>query len=478
MIFIDENSKTPIYQQIYEQLKAAIEKAELRAGEKLPATRTLAGTLCVGRNTVENAYQQLLVEGYVDSKIGSGYQVMDISEGLFYREHKTSKPIRQHYESIQPPPAEDSGNYPPVRYDFHYKNMDSAFFPHTLWRKYSNQLLSIENNKQITSYCDKQGEYSLRREIGKYLYKLRGLTCDADQIVVCCGLQFALEKICHLLPEEYHHVGMEEPGYDSARLVFEKQGFSMTPIPVYPKPNYNRAIENPSIKTLFVTPSHQFPAGHTMPVAARMTILKWARAKDCYIIEDDYDSEYRYNSKPIPPLRSIDTDERVIYLGTFSKVLSPSLRISYLILPPHMVSIYHKVYQGLHPTASWLQQSTLALYMRDGQMEKHIRRTFKAYKERHDCLIKALEDHLGDRAAVLGHNAGLHVLLKVKRAGDQNDLIRKAREVGVKIYPTKPYWMQQGSCPPDVVMLGYGQISKEDIVEGLKLLKKAWFSPK
>jgi len=475
MIYIDENSKTPIYQQIYEQLKFAVESGELAAGEKLPATRNLANTLCVGRNTVENAYQQLLVEGYVTSKVGSGYQVMDIADQVFIHERKTNKPIKQHYESIETQPPPEDPNYPGVLYDFNYKNMDSEFFPYALWRKYTNQLLASENNTKFTSYSDKQGELALRQEIGKYLYNFRGIKCDVKQIVVCCGLQFALEKICNLLPPEYHHVGMEEPGYDSARLVLEKQGFSITPISVYPELNYARAMDNPSIKTLFVTPSHQFPAGHIMPIATRMALLKWAQDNDCYIVEDDYDSEYRYNSKPIPPLQSIDKDERVIYLGTFSKVLSPSLRISYLILPPHMVPIYHKVYQGLHPTASWLQQATLALYMQDGQMEKHIRRTFKIFRERHDSLIKSVEEQLGSRVQIIGQNAGLHILLKVKRGGDQNDLIRKARERGVKIYPTMPYWMQQGNCPPDMVMVGYGQTPPQDIVEGVKLLREAWF---
>jgi len=490
MLYIDEHSGTPLYQQIYEQIKAAIQSGELSTGDKLPATRELAKMLAVGRNTVENSYQQLLVEGYVCSKPGSGYIVTDVADEMFQNPRKTRKNIGRQIDETRapghaggagcyPPAPGDEGRadgYPPVRYDFHFKNMDSELFPHNLWRKYSVQVLSYYKNNRITSYNDYQGEYGLRQEISKSLYRLRGVECDADQISICCGLQIALEKIYNLLPEEYHHVGMEEPGYDAARLMFEYKNFPITPIPVGLYGDFIKTLRDSPARTLFLTPSHQFPTGLIMPISIRYQVLKWAYDNDGYIIEDDYDSEYRYNTRPIPALQSIDTDERVIYIGTFSKVLSPSLRISYMVMPKHMAPIYRYVYRGLHPTTPWMQQEILALFMKDGQLEKHMRKCFHQYKERHNCVIQEINRNFGDRVKIIGHNSGLHILLMVKGAASQEELIHKARKHGVKVYPTTPYWMVPENCPKDLVMVGYAQLGVEEIKAGIRLLKDAWLA--
>ena len=483
MIYIDEYSPTPLYQQIYEQFKGAIKSGDLVFGEKLPATRALASRLCISRNTVESAYQQLLEEGYVQSRVGSGFAVSDLVGEIPPKGAKSPPKSPGEYCGDLKTGAEDpyESRYPPVRYDFQFKNLSHGFFPHKLWRKYTSQLLSDFEGRDLTPYHDQQGERGLRLEISKYLYRLRGIECDVDQIVIRGGLEFALETVGDLLPPEYRHVGMEEPGYDSARLVFEKRRFKITPIRIYPRYDYLDDLECFAPQILFLTPAHQFPTGRIMTAAMRGQVLEWADRTGGYIIEDDYGSEYRYNSKPIPALQSFGHDERVIYLGSFFKPLSPGLRLNFLVLPKPLVPLYHQAHPWLNPAAAWLQQATLALFMRDGQLEKHLRKTLRQCKMRHDRLIEALGEHLGDRAEVIGANAGLHLMLRVPGAKSQEELVGQARRQGVRIYPTTPYWMDPGACPPDTVLLGYAQLDADDIDNAVLGLKNAWFrdhSPK
>ena len=473
MIYLDEYSKTPLYQQIYEQFKGAIKSGDLGFGEKLPAIRTLASRLCISRNTVESAYQRLLLEGYVQSRVGSGFAVLDLAGEVPPKGPRPSE--KSEYLSSLKAGAEDLSRYPPVRYDFHFQNMSNGFFPHKLWRKYTWQLLSDFEARDLAPYQDKQGERGLRLEISKYLYSLRGIECDADQIVICGGRQFALETVCDLLPPEYHHVGLEEPGYDSARLAFAKRRFKITPIHIYPRYDYLKDLERFAPKILFLTPSHQFPTGLIMTEAMRRKVLEWAGRTGGYIIEDDCASEYRYNSKPVPALQSLGHGERVIYSGSFFKALSPGLRLSFLVLPGHLVPFYHQAPPWLNPASSWLQQATLALFMRDGHLENHMRKTLRQCKIRHDRLIEALGEHLGGRVEVIGPNAGLHIMLRVPGAKSQEELVRQARLQGVRVYPTTPYWLDPGACPPDTVILGYAKLSADDINNGVLGLKNAWF---
>ena len=477
MIYVDRNINTPIYRQIYEQIKRAVIEGEMAESERLPSTRALAAELCIGRNTVENAYQQLLAEGYVSSRGGSGYMVKDVAAELFLNENRLIRTVDDNIKQINM--ATDNANdalHPPILVDFHLKNVSIDSFPDNIWRKCAAQVLSYRSNNRFASYNNDQGELNLRMEILKYIQKMRGIVCKIEQIVVCSGLQFALEKIISILLAEYcRHIGMENPGSDLVRLLFEKRFSEVVPIPVYPHKNFVDALYDSKVRTVFLTPSHQFPTGYVIPINTRHEILDWAQSNDCYIIEDDYDCENRYGIKPLPAIHSLDTNERVIYIGSFSKVLSPCLRINYIILPEHLLPLYYAEYKNTHSPTSWILQETLALYMREGHLDTHMRKTHKLYKKRHSCVIHAIEKYFGSVVDVEGHTAGLHVMLKVKGAQGQVDLMYKAQERGVKIYPAARYWMSAENCPTDTVVIGYAQLEEQNIDNGIRLLKKAWF---
>ena len=314
--------RIPIYVQIYEQVKSDIVKGNIKAGEKLISTRTLAKNLCVARNTVENSYGQLCLEGYVINKPCSGFIVQDISEELLV-------PLKQNSDIILSSTHSYAIETEIYDYDFQYGNIENHKFPYSLWRKLTNEALLSVDKEKINFYNDKQGELDLRIEIMHYIKQSRGVYCTPAQIVLCCGMQYALDFICKLIPKEDRILAMEEPGYDGARIIFENNDFEIMPIPVESDGISISYVETTNAKIAYITPSHQFPTGSIMPIQKRNQLLNWAIKNDTIIVEDDYDSEFRYNSRPIPSLQSIDNNGKVVYIGTFSKSLSPGLHISY-----------------------------------------------------------------------------------------------------------------------------------------------------
>lgn len=466
MLKIERGNGFPIYQQIYEQIKADILSGNLPKGFRITSTRTLASELQVGRNSVESAYDQLVLEGYITAVPGSGYTVNKMESDL-YQEPPCA-------EKCAVSPGNHIHDRSAVQYSFQYGELESRSFPSKIWRTYVADILDEPWVQFVHGHCDVRGDEQLRQEIKRYLYRSRGVHCEAEQIILCGGTQSALEIIIRLFPD-IRAVAMEEPGYDGARAVFRGNDFQLLPVSVGEKGIDIRGLSDIDAPMVYVAPSHQFPTGAVMPIQNRMEILNLASQRDMIIIEDDYDSEFRYKGLPIPSLQSIDKGERVIYIGTFSKVLSAGLRMAYLVLPKRLLPIYLEKYQSYSCAVPLIEQKVLARFMQDGQWEKQLRRVCLAHKRKHDVLVSAIKQEMGDHVRLYGQNAGLHLLLEFVEGQNEVTLMEQALEYGVQVCPASPFWLNQNDYKGNALVLGYGKIREKDIVPAVQRLKQAWF---
>lgn len=467
MIYIEKDNKTPLYTQIYQQIKKDILSGATEKGTILPGSRFLAKELGIGRNTINNAYSQLAVEGYIESKKGIGFVVLDALEDSASFETK--------YISKKPEEYLDSLTIRKYDYDFNFGNFPDNLFPATAWRRYINQILFSNEMKTVNHYQDKQGDLDLRRELKKFLKQSRGVNCNEHQIVIGCGLHYMLELICKLISIQNKKIAFEEPGYHGSRRVFLNNGFTLELINILENGLDIEALQKTDAGAVYVTPSHQFPLGTVLSLQNRKQLISWAANNKAYIIEDDYDSEFRYSSKPIPSLQSIDYDDCVIYIGTFSKSFSPALRVNYMILPNKLLNDFKELFSSYQSTVSWLTQKILYEYITDGKYERHLRKVRSIYKKRHDTLIQAINQCMGDKVIIHGRGAGLHIILEFIGGEDQDWLIKKAEEVGVKVYPTKPFWSDQSKYNKNTIFLGYSMLDEKQIIQGIELLNLAWF---
>lgn len=468
MVFIDRNSKEPLYMQIYLQIKKEILDGSRKEGEVLEGTRGLAKTLHVSRNTVDCAYSQLLAEGYIASKKGIGYYVMKVPQ---IKVGNRKIPNRL---SIGKKPAELAAKHQ-VSYDLTNSSYTSDLFPKRLWRRYTLECLDrLDQEARISSYQDKQGELYLRKNLLSYLKRIRGVCCDESQIIITCGIQQSLEYICKLLSCNKATILMEEPGFDKAVSVFANNGIGVQTVPVDKKGIVVSKLPLiDHVSAIYSTPSHQFPTGATLSIGRRYELLEWAKERNIYIIEDDFDSELRYYHKPIPSLQSIDSDNRVIYLGTFSKTLSPSIRMGYMILPPQLLEIYNDLFRTYNASVPLLNQYVIGRLIETGDYERHIRRLNNVFRKRLELFLAEFSE-VKDKIDISGNGSGQYFLLKFSEKVKQEELIERALEQGVRVYSTMRFWQDKAACPPNTLFLGFSKIKLEDIPDCVARLKKAW----
>lgn len=486
MISLDPNAGQPLYTQIYEALRADIKSQALPAGSKLVPIRRLAQDLHVSRNTVETAYTQLALEGYVKARSGSGYIVNDMHFSTMLEAHEAAKRRQEllhdrlHDENRF---ADEPFNAPrEAPFDFTYGDRPKNSFPAKIWRTLTNEALFAAENK-TSCYGDGLGEPELRREIAKRIKATRGVHCIAEQIVIQPGTQAALTNLLALFDPAHDSIALEEPGYNGARAVFENLGFDITPVPVQDEAGtpsgrtggFSEALEQSGAKLVFCTPSNQFPTGDIMPLCMRLSTIAWAQEHDGYILEDDYCREFRYDSRPIPSLQSLDDHERVVYMGTFSKVLSPALRISYLVLPFPLLRRWRKAYANYYCPVPWLSQYTLYLFMREKHLDRYARAAAADYGKKCNLLTESLQREMGGRIEILGGSAGLHLLVRTLDGRGQDELIRTAAAKGVRVYGTRDYWMNPSIANHEYVLIGFSSIEEAHIAEGVRRLAKAWF---
>ncbi|MBJ8084005.1 PLP-dependent aminotransferase family protein [Bacillus cereus group sp. N14] len=459
---LNTKSKIALYVQLYEYIKKEIKDGTIPAFTKLPAKRKLASYLQVSKNTVEAAYEQLLAEGYIESASRKGYFVCKI-EQMIYVERSEAKVEEVSFQEE---------NY---KFDFTQTGVDTDTFPFTTYRKLINDVWQPHNN-ELLFLGHPQGELSLREEIANYLYESRGVRCSASQIVLGAGTQILVKLLFQLLKGSNYAV--ENPGYHRKMVVFEQGEKKVQMLSLDRDGICMAELENSDANVVFVTPSHQFPYGMIMPITRRTQLLQWAKKEeDRYIIEDDYDSEFRYSGKPIPALQGLDTDGKVIYMGTLSKALLPSLRMSYIVLPKNLIKKYQKEYLFYTQSVSRMDQEVIRKFLNEGYWEKHIHKMRVVYRKKRDRLVFEIEKYFSNRVEVIGEDSGLHILLQVHNGMREEELIKEAAKYSIKIYPVSTYY-KDGTAPENVVLLGFAILSEDEIAKAIQLLHKAWYTRK
>jgi len=464
LFILDNKGQQPLYDKIYHQIKKQIVLRELPSGTKLLSIKNLSMELSVSRNTVEYAYQQLYAEGYIFSKPRSGYYVS------FLEPEDIATP-RSHAGSPSENISEDA---PPYSFDFHPACLAPDSFPINLWRKLYLECLK-EASKQLALYSHPQGDYALRGEIQRYLASSRGVSCDPEQIILCSGLQDSLSIIAPILRENHSTLAVEDPGHFIPKAVFRNHSFSIAPIPVNSDGIDLESLQKSNSRIVYVTPSHQFPLGYVMPVANRLKLIDWAETVGGVIIEDDYDSELRYLGKPIPALQGLHPEGNIVYIGTFSKVLSPALRASYMVLPYRLLTVYRELFKDYSTNVSLLDQRTLYKFMQQGYWERHLRKMRTVYKKKHDALIQSIHHHFGSRATIIGQGAGLHVVVELVDNGlTEEELIKDAHGRGIRLLSISGTYLHDSGKHPQI-MLGFGSMSSFEIDQGIGLLYQVWY---
>ncbi|OWA37508.1 hypothetical protein B9G55_05495 [Saccharibacillus sp. O16] len=481
------SEEEPLYLQLYDHIKTEIRTGRIASGSQLPSQRRLALHLSVSRNTVDSAYQQLLSEGYLYSEPRKGLFVAELPDfnpqltstasgkGVGTNSSLKSLPSTKAPAQAAVEPATHSflsDEAPSIAYDFRNGSVDARHFPYRLWRQFSVSMLSTDNAR-LLQYGHPQGELELRRQIADYLYQSRGVHSSAEQIVIGAGTQWLLDILCRLLGRDTSY-GMEEPGYPRVRTIFEDCGRPPAAIRLDDSGVRTDELLRSGVQAVYVTPSHQFPTGIVMPVSRRLELIEWAKTHGGTIIEDDYDSEFRYEGRPIPSLHSLDHHGNTVYLGTFSKSLMPSVRIGYLVLPDKLMDVYRQRGHHYKQTASRLDQHTLALFMQSGEWSRHLNRMRNLYKKRYTALHTAIRSHMSQQMRVIGASSGLHLLLEPVNGMTERELIASAEKVGVRVYPVEEFHMQPPEESPARVLLGYSGLSEEEIGEGIKRLAQAW----
>ena len=460
---LDAASAVPLYEQLYQSLAQEMRTGALAAGTRMPGKRRLAAELSVSVNTVDAAYQMLAAEGYLESRERSGFYV---PEYLALPVRPAGAPEPQPLHLPEPPPA------PPVQYDLSTRGVDPGLFPFRTWARLQKELLY--SSPQLLTHGEAQGDPALRKALAEYLSEYRGVQCGAHQIVVGAGLEYLLGLLAPLLPGT---AAVETPGYPRARQVLENNGVHCCCLPVDADGLSLAALNQSEAAVCYVTPSHQFPTGVTMPAGRRAELLHWAarRPGERYIIEDDYDSEFRFDTRPLPSLQGMaGADGPVVYLSTCSRSLAPSIRIAYMVLPEHLLPAWREKYRLYSGTVSRFEQQTLARFITEGYFTRHLARERVAYKARRDALAAALNAAFAPGELTLaGLHTGLHLLAKLKDPPPDAALRRAAEAQGIRLGLLSDYDLTGNAPSAGTLVLGYGSLADEACASVGEALKKA-----
>lgn len=459
---LDAGDRRPLYEQLYRHIRGEIETGQLKAGARLPSKRALAAHLKVSVVTVEGAYDQLLAEGYLRSEARRGFFVQAGAQ-------EPQPPERG------PAPAAGEPARPSFRWDFSTGGVDTALFPFSTWAKLMREVLS-EQEDRLLSAPHPQGVPELRQAIAGHLYRFRGIRAHPDQIVVGAGSETLIGLLVQLLGRQGAY-GVEDPGYGKTHRILASCGARVEPIPLDRQGLRVDQLDLRQVRVVHVTPSHHFPLGIIMPAPRRQALLRWASEEpDRYIIEDDYDSEFRFSGKPIPALQSLDGGGRVIYLNTFAKTLAPSLRVSYMVLPPALLEKWRREFWFYSSTVPSFEQYALARFMERGHFERHLNRSRTRYRARREALLAAARGSgLLEVGSFSGGDAGLHLLLWMDKRWSEADLVERAARAGVGLSPLSAYDLSPTPADrPPALILGYTRIAAQEMAPALEQLKLAW----
>ena len=478
-LVVDRNSATPLHKQIYDGFRAAILSGDLSPGQQIPSSRDLTSALSVSRFPVLNAYAQLLAEGYLESRIGAGTFVSAaLPEQLLSVSPPAGKSAPR--PSGPRPVARRSSLYPPFPYSarsrgwgafgVHQPALDQ--FPFKIW---SNLVLRHTRNPHASAihHIDPRGSERFRNTISNYLRTARGVKCEPGQVIVVSGSQQALDLTARVLLDPGNSVWVEEPGYPLQHIVLTAAGCRLVPIPVdHEGVNVSAAIKRaPRARAAFVTPSHQYPLGSTMSASRRIQLLNWAQSAGAWVVEDDYDSEYRYESPPVPSLHGLDMNSRVIYIGTFSKVLFPSLRLGYIVAPRDLVDRFVSVRFAMDIFPPYLYQEVLSDFIDEGHFTRHLRKMRQVYRERRTVLIENLSREFPSGAGfdVHGAEAGMHLAMTLPQGLSDSEISARAAQQRLWLWPLSPSYLSGN--PRQGLILGFGSTLPGHIPQAVRQLR-------
>ncbi len=458
-ITVDRAQKTPIIRQLYDQIRLSIMKGDLRAGEQLPSTRQLARDLHVSRIVIVEVYDQLLAEGYIESRQGSGTYV---AEGAYLEVVP-----RERFPLVHTSVDTEKVNRSIIDFRSGLPALD--LFPRKLWGQLVSRVCA-EASPSVFGYNHPEGCVDLRIALARYLAKTRRVRCHPDQLVITSGAAQAFSLVARLLLSPGDEVIIEDPVTYEVQRIFSAAGAALFPIPVDEDGMQTGLLpleKHPAF--VFVTPSHQFPLGGLLPIQRRIQLIQFARAAGCYLVEDDYDSEFRYSGTPVSSLQELEP-ERVIYVGTLSKLLSPALRLGYAVLPPALIERCRQLKRLTDLHSPVLEQLALAHFIEEGHLERHIMKIKKIYRKRREALIAALETHYPRQIQIYGDVAGLHLVAGFGGRALTEQTFADWEEAGVRLYPVERHAIRKGGHQSKVI-LGYGNLTPEEIEEGVRRIK-------
>ncbi len=464
---VDRNGRLPLYRQIIQQIQTQVLSGDLPSGTQLPSSRQLASDLGVARITVTQAYDQLQAEGYLVGRPGAGVFVAEALP-LLWEKRPFTPTLSDWGNRVLTAAPDDSptGSRPAI--DFGIGRSFAQIFPYDVWRRLLARYLSTDD-AMLSRYGSVAGYFPLRQALADYLAQYRGINCTPEQVVIVSGAQQVLDILARLLLKPGDEVLVETPGFVVAFNLFRAYGAQLTALPVDDDgfPVENIPPDN-TARLAFVTPTHQFPRGGTMSLSRRLRLLQWAQQRDGLIIEDDYDGDLRYNGRSQSALQGLDNDGRVVYLGTFSKVLFPALRLAYVVLPPVLVEPFVQAKALIDRGSPTLTQAAIADFITEGYFERHLSQLRQIYGQRRQALVTALEQFLPGQLRYAEVAAGLHMMLYLDAHCDETAVIQQAAAQDVGIYPGAPYHLQQ-PAPPSL-LLGFSGLSEAEIQEGIRRL--------
>ncbi|MDD3428758.1 MAG: PLP-dependent aminotransferase family protein [Oscillospiraceae bacterium] len=458
----------PLYYQLYSYLVTEISCGGFAAGEKLPGKRTLAAHLRISQNTVETAYQMLVAEGYVTAKPRSGFYVCHLD--------KLSLPTESTLLMPQQPLVT-----PNWKYNLASATTDTGSFPFKTWSRISKDIMY--NTPELLNHGPAQGDENLRQAIAKYLHEFRGVQCTAQQLVVGAGIEYLLGVLCQLF-KRGTTIALENPGYPQTGRIIRNNRLNTVFVPVDAYGMDSEALAATNAQAVYLTPSHQYPTGATMPVTRRMALLQWAALQPGrYIIEDDYDSEFRFEGKPVPCLQGLDSDGCVIYLSTFSQSLAPSIRIAYMVLPPKLLLQYQTAFKGYASTVSRFEQQTLCGFINGGHFSRYVNRMRSIYKARRNFFIGALQKAFcAGRCTVLPGSTGMQLLVRITGPYTEQQLCKAAADMGILVRGLSFYRLDNTVLQDSkstthktaTLILSFSSLTETQLQDAVQQLAKAW----
>lgn len=455
-----------IYKQIYENLKTLILEHRIAKGEKLPSKRAFAADLGVSLNSVTNAYEQLLAEGYIYTIERKGYFVENITDFAEQRQQHTKFPSN----------LRESDENKDGWISLSHITTNVSMFPFQEWMKCQQE--AIQNHKkELAEISHPQGPLMIRKTIANMIAFTRGVICEPEQIVIGSGTQPLISQLMDLEPE-FSNAAVENPGYSRIYRLLKSKGLHVTPLPLDTQGVDINKLNKANPNYLFITPSHQFPTGKIMPISRRIELLNWSlAASNRYIVEDDYDSEFKYDTDNIPSLHSLDHNQRVIYIGTFSKTLLPSFRITYMVLPPDLLKKYREKYIDWIQGSNSLQLFTLHYFIKNGNYKKHIRKMNKHYEEKRKLLLQALKKKFNNKIIILDIPAGLHFLAKFAANKTYEEVKKAAKQEKIELYTIERFLLNEDKPHAEEIQLviGFANLNFEEIGEAVEKLYRVLY---